>query len=59
MASVADPSTALHGDALDAYLDHVETIFDSDDEEARQPDQDDNDAKPAQGSALPPHDSKH
>ena len=32
---------------------------DSDDEEARQPDQDDNDAKPVQGSALPPHDSKH
>ena len=35
MASVADPSTALHGDALDAYLDHVETIFDSDDDEAQ------------------------
>ena len=33
MASASDPTTALQGDALDALLDHVEAIFDSDDED--------------------------
>ena len=31
MASVSDSSTALQGDALDAYLDQVEAIYDSED----------------------------
>ena len=37
MVSVSDSSTALQGNALDAYLDHVETIFDSDDDSEQQP----------------------
>ena len=36
MASVSDSSTALQGDALDAYLDQVEAIYDSEDEEQAQ-----------------------
>lgn len=32
MASASDPTTALRSEALDAFLDHVEAIFDADDQ---------------------------
>ena len=32
MAPVSDPSTALRSEALDAFLDHVDTLFNTEDE---------------------------
>ena len=32
MASVSDPSTALRSEALDAFLDHVDTLFNTEDD---------------------------
>ncbi|WP_312808024.1 hypothetical protein, partial [Comamonas sp.] len=32
MAPVSDPSTVLRSEALDAFLDHVDTLFNTEDE---------------------------